>query len=111
MIESFIEGRVRLRSPLLADAAFAERLTSKLLEIDGVQKVEVNPRTNGLLLEYDKTRLPLSVLKQAAPLFSRMNNLAKLPANKRLPALEKLLESLAAELKETKVPLELLSIS
>jgi hypothetical protein len=93
MIESFIEGRVRLRSPLLADAVFAEYLTARFMEIDGVQKVEANPRTHGLLLEYDKTRLPLSVLKQAAPLFSRMNDLTKLPADGRLPALENLMDS------------------
>jgi hypothetical protein len=99
VIESFVEGRVRLRSPLLADAAFAERLTSKLLEIDGVQKVAVNPRTRGLLLEYDRTRLPLPLLTRAASLFSRMNDLENLPAEKRLPALERLMESLAETLK------------
>ena len=88
MIESFVEGRVRLRSPLLADATLANRLSSELLKIDGVQKVEFNPRTNGTLLEYDKTRLPLSLLKQAAPLFTRMNDLSKLPSGERLAALE-----------------------
>jgi hypothetical protein len=95
MIESFIEGRVRLRSPLLTDATLANRLSSELLKIDGVQKVEFNPRTNGALLEYDKTRLPLSLLKQAAPLFTRMNDLKKLPGGERLAALECLLLELA----------------
>ncbi|MDR1977567.1 MAG: hypothetical protein LBQ42_02420 [Synergistaceae bacterium] len=88
MIESFIEGRVRLRSPLLADEAFVERLRSELLKIDGIYKAEANPRTNSLLLEYDKKRLPLSLLKQAAPLFTHMDNLTKLPAENRLSALE-----------------------
>jgi hypothetical protein len=94
MIESFIEGRMRLRSPLLADATLASRLASELLKIDGVQKAEINPRTSGALLEYDKTRLPLSLLKQAAPLFTRMNDLKKLPAGERLAALESLLQEL-----------------
>ncbi|MDR2179626.1 MAG: hypothetical protein LBP21_04920 [Synergistaceae bacterium] len=86
MIESFIEGRVRLRSPLFADEAFAERLKSELLAIDGVQKVEINPRTKGLLLEYDKHRLPLSRLTRVSSLFAQMND--HLPIEKRIPALE-----------------------
>ncbi|MDR3231019.1 MAG: hypothetical protein LBT65_06245 [Synergistaceae bacterium] len=99
MIESFIEGRVRLRSPLLADAALAEYLTSRLREIGGVRKVEANPRTNGLLLEYDRTRLPLPVLMRAAPLFSRMEDLEKLPPDKRLSALTGLMNALVGELR------------
>ena len=97
MIESFIEGRVRLRSPLFADEAFAERLESELLNIDGVCKAETNPRSNGLMLEYDKERLPLARLMRAASLFARMDELIKLPAEKRVSALEILMQ----ELRET----------
>jgi hypothetical protein len=100
MLESFVEGRVRLRSPLVFDAAFAERLSSGLLKIGGVRKAEVNPRTGGLLLEYDRTRLPLSALRRAAPLFSRLDALGKLPAEERLPALDALLKDLASALGE-----------
>ena len=88
MIESFTEGRVRLRSPLFADEAFAERVKSELLKIDGVYKAETNPRTKGLLLEYDKERLPLVRLMGAASLFARMDELMELPAEKRVSALE-----------------------
>lgn len=98
MIESFTEGRARLRSSLLGDAAFAERLSSGLLEIGGVRKAEVNPRTGGLLLEYDKTRLPLSLLSRAAPLFLEMGALEKLPPGERLSALEALLKKIASAL-------------
>ncbi|MDR2175707.1 MAG: hypothetical protein LBO82_07185, partial [Synergistaceae bacterium] len=94
MLESFIEGRVRLRSPLMFDAAFAERLSSGLLKIGGVRKAEVNPRTGGFLLEYDRARLPLSLLRRAAPLFSQMDALENLTADERLPALETLLKTL-----------------
>ena len=73
MIESFIEGRVRLRSPILKDPAARERLREELLKIDGVLKAEVNPRTCGLLLEYDKERLPLSLLRRVAPSLNRLN--------------------------------------
>jgi hypothetical protein len=101
MLESFVEGRVRLRSPLLFDTAFAERLSSRLTEIDGVRKTEINPRTGGLLLEYDRTRLPLPVLRRAAPFFSRMDALEKLPAGEeRLAALDALLKEIEAILNE-----------
>ena len=99
MIESFIEGRVRLRSPLLSDRSLADCLKKHLLAVEGIRSAEVNPRTNGLLLEYDKERLPLPLLLKAAPLFDCMNALEKLPAPKRLPALEELLLELTETLR------------
>jgi hypothetical protein len=98
MIESFVEGRVRLRSPLLADAALAERAKQEFLNIGGVQKAEVNPRTRSLLLEYDKTRLPLSLLLQAAPLFSAIDDLTRLPSRERLSAFGKIMEKIREKL-------------
>jgi hypothetical protein len=94
VIESFVEGRVRLRSSLLADPAFAERLKEALLKIDGVYKVEINPRTRGLLLEYDKNRLPLPSLMRAAPLFSRIDGWEVLAPDQRQSALEKFMGDL-----------------
>ncbi|MDR1732751.1 MAG: heavy-metal-associated domain-containing protein [Synergistaceae bacterium] len=91
MIESFIEGRVRLRSVALSDAKFSERIREELLKINGVRQAEVNPRTGGLLLEYDKASLPLSLLKRAAPLFAEIDALERLPVDERLESLEKLL--------------------
>jgi hypothetical protein len=98
MIESFIEGRVRLRSPVLKDPAVRDRLTAEFLKIDGVLKAEVNPRTHGLLLEYDKERLPLSLLKQIAPSLNRLNGLARIPEPERAAALEDILETIAEAL-------------
>ncbi|MDR1622404.1 MAG: hypothetical protein LBS00_08530 [Synergistaceae bacterium] len=94
VIESFIEGRVRLRSPLLADGTFVERLRAELLKIHGVRKAEANLRTNSLLLEYDKKLLPLPRLMQASSIFARLNELTRLPAEKRVPALEVFMEQL-----------------
>ena len=94
MIESFIEGRVRLRSPLFAEEAFVERLRSELLKIDGIEKDEPNLRTNSLLLEYDTTLLPLPRLMQASSLLTRMNELMELPAEKRVSALENIMAKL-----------------
>jgi hypothetical protein len=91
MIESFIEGRIRLRSPIFEDAELAGRVRDELLKIKGVEKAEINSRTKGFLLEYDKTRLPLTLLKKAAPLLSRLNGLTNLPADERAPALEEII--------------------
>ena len=98
MIESFFEGRVRLRSPILKDPAIRDRLTAELLKIDGVLKAEVNPRTYGLLLEYDKKRLPLSLLKQIAPSINRLNGLTRIPETERAAALEDILRTIAESL-------------
>jgi hypothetical protein len=98
MIESFIEGRVRLRSPVFKDPVTRERLTSELLKIDGVLRAEVNPRTNGLLLEYDKERLPLSLLRQIAPSLNSLNGLTRMPETERAAALEDILGTIAGVL-------------
>jgi hypothetical protein len=95
MIESFVEGRVRLRSPVFKDPVMRDRLTSELLKIDGVMKAEVNPRTHGLLLEYDKERLPLSLLKQIAPSLNRLNGLTRMSETERAAALENIIETIA----------------
>ncbi|MDR0653561.1 MAG: hypothetical protein LBG12_09700 [Synergistaceae bacterium] len=95
MIESFIEGRVRLRSPVLKDPVMRERLTAELLKVEGVRKAEVNQRTHGLLLEYDKERLPLSLLKQIAPSLNRLNALARLPETERAAVLDGILATIA----------------
>jgi hypothetical protein len=95
MIESFTEGRVRLRSPLFADRNLAELVSSELMKIGGVEKIEINPRTNGALLEYDRKRLPLSLLSQAAPLFLGMAHIERLPTSERTAALGDILDKLS----------------
>jgi hypothetical protein len=94
VIESFIEGRVRLRSPLFADPVAAKRVSEELLKIGCVQKAEVNPRTNGLLLEYDKKSLPMSRLLPAAPILEELDGLANAPPSERLDAAGELLAKL-----------------
>jgi hypothetical protein len=99
MIESFIEGRVRLRSPVFKDPVMRDRLTAELLKINGVLKAEVNPQTHGLLLEYDKKRLPLSLLKQIAPSLNRLNGLTRIPEAGRAAALEDILGTITEVIK------------
>ena len=75
MIESFVPGRVRLRSRLLRDPETAGALRRSLLDIRGVRAASVNERTGGLLLEYDTALFPLPVLMKAMPLFDRLQAL------------------------------------
>ena len=75
MIESFVPGRVRLRSRLLRDPGTAGALRRSLLDIRGVRAASVNERTGGLLLEYDAVLFPLPVLMKAMPLFERLQAL------------------------------------
>ncbi len=94
MIESFVPGRVRLRSRLFEDAEAAELLRGGLLEIRGVRSAEVNERTGRLLLEYDTRRLPIPLLSRALPLFERFRELEAEAAGERLPAMLSILREL-----------------
>ena len=100
MIESFIEGRLRLRSSLLGDKELAAFLSARLLAIDGVTKAEANPRTRGLLLEYDRARVPMERVKKAAPLLERLFAMEKLNASERRLCLASFLDELKGFLSE-----------
>ena len=94
MIESFIEGRLRLRSPLFGDKKMAALLREHLMKIGGITKADVNPRTRGLLLEYDKACFPLERVKRAGPLLERMAEAEKLPTGERAAALLSFLDEM-----------------
>jgi hypothetical protein len=94
VIESFVEGRVRLRSPILEDEAFAGYLESELREIPGVLKAEANARTSGLLLEYDRAAIPLAALMRAAPVLTRICGLESVPPESRAASAGEILRDL-----------------
>ncbi|HCL80585.1 MAG TPA: hypothetical protein DIC53_11540 [Synergistaceae bacterium] len=106
MIESFIDGRIRLRSDLFADEEFSERLKKGLEEIKGVTSVSVNPRTCGVLIEYEKDAFPKMLMMKAAPLFGRVKKLEKLPREERLAELDSLITALQDLLKTREQPAE-----
>lgn len=96
MIESFIEGRVRLRSPLFRDAELANIIRSGLLSSNAVAKAEVNLRTGGMLIEYDKSKLPMPLIMKAAPLFESISAVEKLPSEERAETLRTLIDDVRA---------------
>lgn len=64
MITSFINGRVRLRDPRFKDEETCAVLEELLKDHPGVTRVTANPRTGGLLIEYDPDRVSLDEAKR-----------------------------------------------
>ena len=56
-IASYIDGRVRLRHPVLKDRKRAEALAVVLETLPGALSVSFNTRTGSVLLEYDPRQL------------------------------------------------------
>ena len=94
VIESFVDGRVRLRSPLFAETDIAESLADCLKTVKGVRSVNFNARTHGMLLEYDPLQIPRELLIKAAPLLERLGLLGELPFSERRSSAEQLLGEL-----------------
>lgn len=92
MIESFAEGRIRLRSILFRNKDTHELLHTILRNIEGVSTITFNIKTNSILIEYDPKRIPLAIIMNAVPLFKRMESLEKLPAAEGWCHLKVLLE-------------------
>ena len=66
MIESFIEGRIRIRDSRLKDPEQALVCQSLLQAVDGVEGISINPKTGSLLVTYDRTKIPGSRIEELA---------------------------------------------
>lgn len=69
MIVSFIEGRIRLRNPLLRDANILQQITSLVQNQPGIRQIITNERTGSLLIEYDSTIISHEDLLAARQMF------------------------------------------
>ena len=65
MMASFIDGRVRLRSPALRSEKVLEELKAGLSAYAGVHKMESNARTGSLLVFYDPAAISRERLDMA----------------------------------------------
>jgi copper chaperone CopZ len=66
MIVSFCPGRIRLRFKELArNNALAALVRERVAAEPGVRKVDVNPLTGSVLIEYDTKLLPTAKLVEA----------------------------------------------
>ena len=99
IVTSFIDGRVRLRHPALRNAATADMVASMVSGVDGVESVQVNPRTGSLLIFYDAEKLSreklLELAKQGAPLLPEEK---KAPSGRECSVISFLLSRRAARL-------------
>lgn len=66
MISSFIDGRVRIRCDALRNPDAAAAIEGTLRETPGVLSATANPRTGGLLVEYDPDAVTQEQLLEAA---------------------------------------------
>ncbi|WP_353115091.1 HMA2 domain-containing protein [Nitratidesulfovibrio sp.] len=66
MISSFIDGRVRIRCDALRNPEAAAAIEGTLRETPGVLSATANPRTGGLLVEYDPDAVTQEQLLEAA---------------------------------------------
>ena len=76
LVESFIPGRVRLRSSLLKSPA-APLILAAFEDLPGVRSVELNRLTGSLLLKYDAAVLTAERLMPALPLFEQIKALER----------------------------------
>ena len=79
MIESFVPGRIRLRSSLLRDGETGATLRAAFAAIPAVTSAELNPATGGLLLKYDSRVLTLERLMPLLPLLDQVGALENEP--------------------------------
>ncbi|MBR1897114.1 MAG: cation transporter [Pyramidobacter sp.] len=92
IVESFVPGRIRLRSSLLHDGETAAMLQGAMSAIPGVQSADLNAATGSLLLKYDADALPLEKLSPLLPLLEQVKALDNEPPSpKRTAALRSLL--------------------
>ena len=92
IVESFVPGRIRLRSSLLHDGETAAMLQGAMSAIPGVQSADLNAAPGSLLLKYDADALPLEKLSPLLPLLEQVKALDNEPPSpKRTAALRSLL--------------------
>ena len=62
MLVSFVPGRIRLRFKELKESPAAENAMARIKGTPGISRVEINPLTGSILIEYDPAVLPTEKL-------------------------------------------------
>ena len=77
MITSFFPGRVRLRAPVFKEADLVEKAQAILKKSDAIKRVEHNPVTGSVLIEYEPSKVPMEKLAAMQEFFMRLANEAR----------------------------------
>lgn len=72
MITSFFPGRVRLRAPIFKESDLVEKARALLQKSDAVKKIETNPLTGSVLIEYSPSKVPMEKLLPMQDFFARL---------------------------------------
>lgn len=77
IITSFFPGRVRLRAPVFKNDELCEKAKRILSKSDSVKKIEHNPLTGSILLEYDVKKVPMENLLPMQDFFMKLGKEAE----------------------------------
>ncbi|MCR5494513.1 MAG: hypothetical protein K6F15_02660 [Treponema sp.] len=72
MITSFFPGRVRLRAPIFKETELVNKAKAILQSSSSVEKVENNPLTGSVLVEYDTEKVPMDKLIPMQDFFMKL---------------------------------------
>ncbi|MBQ9207339.1 MAG: hypothetical protein IJ158_11595 [Treponema sp.] len=72
MITSFFPGRVRLRAPVFKEADLVEKAQAILKKSDAIKRVEHNPVTGSVLIEYYPAKVPMEKLSSMQNFFMHL---------------------------------------
>lgn len=80
LVTSFFPGRIRLRAPIFKDAELyqkARRILEKLDENGAIKRLDHNPTTGSVLIEYETKKLPMEKLTGMQEFFTKLGNEAE----------------------------------
>ena len=76
MITSFFPGRVRLRAPIFKEEDLVAQARDILQKSAAVKKIEHNPVTGSVLIEYEPSKVPMEKLLPMQDFFTNLANQA-----------------------------------
>lgn len=101
LIQSFLPGRVRLRSPLICKLESRQIILDAFKDLPGLKNITANEHTGSLLLQYDPAVLPTDSLMTLLPMFQKLQQLERQPfSSKTCDALKALLGDALALLRK-----------
>ena len=93
MVTSFFPGRIRLRAPIFKDQALFKRAEGIIIKAtDAIKRLENNPLTGSVLIEYDIKKLPLEKLASMQDFFAKLGKEAEKFSEENRSVIEKMLD-------------------
>lgn len=100
MITSFFPGRIRLRADIFKNEEITQAALSILKQSSVVKKIEHNPITGSVLLEYYPEKVPTKKLTPLLPLVKKLHKEAASYSETKKTVILALLNDLAQMIQE-----------